>query len=125
MSKKFQDTEEGKKQETLFDNMDNFDWWKKEWKDMPEFIMKDLSSEHSVIVHFESTKDRDEFAELVGQNIYSTTKSIWYPKVKVERFMNKRYIDEKKLSECCGSEMLPYETPICSSCKDHCDTEEE
>lgn len=96
MSKKFQDTEEGKKQETLFNDMDNFEWWKKEWKNMPEFVMKDLSSEHSVIVHFESTEDRDRFARLVGQNIYSTTKSIWYPKVKIERFMDKRYIDEEE-----------------------------
>ena len=96
MSKKFQDTEEGKKQETLFDDMDNFDWWKKEWKDMPEFEMQDLKSEYSIIVHFENKKDLKEFGELIGQNIYTTTKSIWYPKLKIARYMNKRYIDEEE-----------------------------
>lgn len=114
-----------KEQPSLFGDLDEFDWWKKEWKDMPEFKMKDLTSEHSIIVHFENEKDLKDFAELVDQNIYTTTKSIWYPKLKIERFMNKRYIDEKKLSQCCGSEILPYETPVCSSCKDHCDIEEE
>ena len=83
-------------QETIFEDMDNFDWWKKEWKNMPEFKMQDLTSEHSVIVHFENASDRDEFAKLVKQNIYSTTKSIWYPKIKIERFMNKRYVDEEE-----------------------------
>ena len=71
-------------------------FWKDEWQDMPEFKMKDLTSEHSIIVHFENEKDLRDFAELVDQNIYTTTKSIWYPKLKIERFMNKRYIDEEE-----------------------------
>jgi len=82
------------KQSTLFGNLDEYDWWKKEWKDMPEFKMEDLTSEHSVIVHFENQEDMKEFAELIQQDIYTTTKSIWFPKLKIERFMNKRYIDE-------------------------------
>ena len=38
----------------------------------------------------------DDFAELIGQNIYTTTKSIWHPKLEITRFMNKRYIDEEE-----------------------------
>ena len=32
-----------KEQPSLFGNLDEFDWWMKEWKDMPEFKMKDLT----------------------------------------------------------------------------------
>lgn len=95
-NKKFQYTEEGKKQETIFENIEDFDWWVKEWKDMPEFHMEDIRSEHSVIVHFETKSDRDKFARLLNQKITSSTKSLWYPKIKIERFMNKRYIDEEE-----------------------------
>ena len=112
-----------KKEEPTLFNKDEFSFWKKEWKNMPEFEMEDLTSEFKIIVHFENRKNMQEFSKLIGQEIHSTTKSIWYPELKVSHFMNKRYIDEKKLSECCGSEILPYETPVCSSCKDHCDTE--
>ena len=38
----------------------------------------------------------EKFAELVGQNITPSTKSIWYPEVQITRFMNKRYIDEEE-----------------------------
>ena len=43
MSKKFQDTEEGKKQKTLFDDMDNFDWWKKEWKNIIVSTLQEIN----------------------------------------------------------------------------------
>ena len=85
-----------KNQPSLFGDLDEFDWWKKEWKNMPEFKMQDLTSEHSIIVHFENEKDLKEFGELIGQDIYTTTKSIWHPKLKIARYMNKRYIDEEE-----------------------------
>lgn len=94
-NKKFEDTEAGKKQASLF-KKDDYEWWKPHWKDMPEFKMEDIRAEQSVIVHFETIKDRDDFAELVNQKITSSTKSLWYPKIKIERFMNKRYIDEEE-----------------------------
>lgn len=94
-NKRFESTEEGKRQETLFEK-DDYEWWKQHWKNMPEFHMEDIRSEQSVIVHFETKKDRDDFARLLNQKITSSTKSIWYPKIKIERFMNKRYIDEEE-----------------------------
>jgi len=84
------------KQESLFGDLGQFESWRKEWKNMPEFEMEDLTSEQKIIVHFENLEDRDAFAELVGQQILSTTKSIWYPKMNPTRFMNKRYIDEEE-----------------------------
>ena len=83
-------------QETIFDDMDNLDWWKKEWKNMPEFKMQDLTSKHSVIVHFENEEHLRDFSQLIGQKVFTTTKSIWHPKLKIARYMNKRYIDEEE-----------------------------
>ena len=85
-----------KETETLFGDLDQFDGWRKEWQDMPEFNMEDLKPIQTVYVHFETIQDRDDFAELIGQNIYTTTKSIWHPKLEITRFMNKRYIDEEE-----------------------------
>lgn len=30
-----------------------------------------------------------------------------------------------KVSDCCGAELIEIETPICSSCKEHCEEAEE
>jgi len=68
--------------------------WKKEWKDMPEFVQEDQTSGKSIIVHFKNRKDMDEFAELIDQNLTAKTKSIWYPKVKNEDLINLQYVDE-------------------------------
>ena len=81
---------------SLFGDLSQFDSWRKEWKDMPEFKMKNLKPFQSINVHFESEKDRDEFARIVGQEIRTTTKSIWHPKLQIAHFMDKRYIDEEE-----------------------------
>jgi len=60
--------------------------WKKEWQDMPEFEMEDLS-------HFRNQEDIDKFAELIGQKI-TKAPSIWYPEWKKRRYADKRYVDE-------------------------------
>jgi hypothetical protein len=67
--------------------------WKKEWEDMPEFKMKDLSSFRKIVVHFRSQKDIDEFAKLIGQKI-TKAPSLWYPEWEKRRYANKQYIDE-------------------------------
>mgnify|MGYP003149011911 FL=1 len=85
---------EKKEQENLFDNFNELDWWKKEWKDMPEFKMEDLSPEQSIIVHFETLEDRNNFSKLLGQTITTETKSIYYPKLQITRYVDKKYIDE-------------------------------
>lgn len=85
-----------KEQESLFGNLEQFESWRNEWKDMPEFEMQDLTAEFTLKINFESHEDVAKFAKLVGQNITPSTKSIWYPEVQITRFMNKRYIDEEE-----------------------------
>ena len=83
-------------QESLFGDLEQFESWRKEWKDMPEFKMEDLTAEFSIKVNFETIEDVKRFSRLVRQTINSTTKSIWFPEVRITRFMNKRYIDEEE-----------------------------
>lgn len=68
--------------------------WRDEWQDMPEFEHEDLTPYRTVYVHFESEEDIQSFAKLVDQKVFDTTKFIWYPKVKIWRYMDKRYVDE-------------------------------
>ena len=67
--------------------------WKKEWEDMPEFEMEDLSSFRKIVVHFRNQEDIDKFAELIGQKI-TKAPSLWYPEWEKRRYADKRYVDE-------------------------------
>ena len=67
--------------------------WKKEWEDMPEFEMEDLTSFRKIVVHFRNQEDIDKFAELIGQKI-TKAPSIWYPEWKKRSYADKRYVDE-------------------------------
>ena len=80
-------------QESLFD-IEEYNKWKEEWKDMPEFEHEDLTPIKSIIVHFETLEDMREFAKLVDQKITPKTQSLWYPEAKINRYANKRYTDE-------------------------------
>ena len=73
--------------------MKNNEEWKKEWQDMPEFEMEDLSSFRKIVVHFRNQEDIDKFAELIGQKI-TKAPSLWYPEWKKRRYADKRYVDE-------------------------------
>ena len=85
---------EDKKKLSLFD-MDELQAWKKEWKDMPEFIQKDLTPIKSIVVHFESLEMMREFAELIKQKITPKTQSLWFPEAEIGRYANKRFIDDE------------------------------
>jgi len=80
-------------QATLFD-LDELQEYKKEWRDMPEFIQDDLTSEFEIIVHFKNREDMAAFSELVGQTITGLTRSLWYPKAEIGHYANKLFIDE-------------------------------
>lgn len=80
-----------KNQILLFEELED---WQKEWQGMPEFVQEDLQSYKSVIVHFKTQKDMLDFCELVKQRITSKTQSIWYPTAQIDRYVDKRYIDE-------------------------------
>jgi len=71
----------------------------KEWQDMPEFKHKDLEPKFQLIVSFKNKEDRDKFAELIGQKITNKTQSLWYPKAKIKKYINKRYISKKHKDE--------------------------
>jgi hypothetical protein len=80
-----------KKQSLLIDTDRD---WVKDWKGMPEYSQENLDSFSSIIVHFGSKEDRDDFAEVIDQKITSKTKSIWHPKLELRSVKNKRYVDK-------------------------------
>ena len=66
----------------------------KEWVGMPEFVQKEKEPYQKIILRFNNRKDVKRFAKLVGQKITPRTKSMWYPKIIIDRYMDKRYVDE-------------------------------
>lgn len=77
-------------QGALFDG----EWWDEHWKDMPEFVQKDLTPLKSIYVHFETEADMHEFSKLVGQKLTLNTRSIWYPEAEIGRMVDKLFVDE-------------------------------
>jgi hypothetical protein len=81
-------------QPNLFGDLDEFASWKEEWKGMPEFVQDDLKPHQRIIVSFETKKDVEDFAKLIGQKITYKTQSIWFPKKEKETSMIKIYQNE-------------------------------
>jgi hypothetical protein len=57
-----------------------------EWDGMPEYNQDNQMPFKQVIVSFNNEAALEDFAQLMGQNIVMTTRSVWYPaadKVKV------------------------------------------
>ena len=61
------------------------------WQGMPEFDNSDLSALQSIIVHFKTREDADEFSHAIGQIITEQTRSIWFPKAEIVTEKDKRY----------------------------------
>lgn len=53
--------------------------WRKEWKDMPEFVQDKQEPYAKIIFRFENEKDLQDFATLINQKLTKKTKSAWYP----------------------------------------------
>ena len=66
--------------DSLFGDLDDFTYWKPEWRDMPEFTQGITEPKKSLTVHFRDHKDMDEFAKMIDQRITPKTVSLWYPK---------------------------------------------
>ena len=78
---------------TLFDMKE---WWEDEWQDMPEFVQEDLSPFKTIFVQFANRQDMKEFEKLVNQTITFKTQSVWFPKATIDRYANKRYIEDSE-----------------------------
>jgi len=63
----------------------------KEWRGMPEFNQEDLTSSKTIIVHFKTPKDYEDFGNLVKQKITEKTRYIWFPKARIDRYADKEY----------------------------------
>jgi ParB/Sulfiredoxin domain len=62
-----------------------------EWAGMPEFKQDDKRIYKSVIVHFANQKAVDKFEKLLKIKIPAKNKFIWFPKMKIERYVDKEY----------------------------------
>lgn len=73
--------------------------WEKEWQGMPEFIQDDLIPFKTISIYFKDELSVKIFSKLVGQiitkDIGKSIRSIWYPKVLVDSWSKRRYIDKK------------------------------
>jgi hypothetical protein len=65
--------------------------WEKRWIGMPDFKMENLQSWQSIQVHFANLTDLENFSKLVGQTITHRTRSIWYPKARIDRYADKSW----------------------------------
>ena len=79
---------------TLFDDFENS--WQKEWKEMPEFNQKDLTSDRKIVIHFRNKDDVKKFAELINQKITPKQSSLWFPYMPKIKYAHVRYIDNEK-----------------------------
>lgn len=79
-------------QESLFESEPD---WQNEWVEMPEYNNLNLQPFRTLIVHFESEKDCVDFEKTIGQRLTSETKSIWFPELTIEKYMDKRYSQNK------------------------------
>lgn len=77
----------------LFDT-DEFNKWKEEWVNMPEFLQGEQKPYKEIIIRFPSEEDLNAFAELIKQKLTLKTKSIWYPPIVRGVNANKRWVDE-------------------------------
>ena len=78
---------------TLFDEADVHEIWR-EWGGMPTFDQRDLQPWASVMVNFRNPDDLKAFQRLLQQNFpWPSSRSIWYPKLEITRFIDKRYRD--------------------------------
>ena len=68
--------------------------WMKHWKGMPEFEQEDNPPYKKIIVSFRNKEDYDEFSKTIDQKLTEKTKSIWYPKLEIDKNSLKRWIEE-------------------------------
>jgi len=63
-----------------------------EWSGMPEFEQEDKSYFQDVVLHFVDQAAVDKFASILGVKITKNTRSLTYPKLEIESYVDKRYV---------------------------------
>lgn len=65
------------------------------WEGMPEFDQEDKTAYRSITVHFHNEDAIKDFEEKLELSLPKKAKYIWLPEMIIERFADKKYIDEK------------------------------
>tara|TARA_Y100000310_G_scaffold159460_1_gene159022 strand:+ start:2389 stop:2643 length:255 start_codon:yes stop_codon:yes gene_type:complete len=81
-------------QKMMFDNMDDFEEIRREWKGMPEFLQEDWEPNQKITISFREYDDVRKFGALIGQTVTPKTNSLWFPKPNVIAPKNLIYTDE-------------------------------
>ncbi len=63
----------------------------REWEGMPEFRNENKQAFRSIIIHFADQESVEKFAKLLKQEVTPKTRFLWFPKLVIERFADKRY----------------------------------
>lgn len=79
----------------LFEDQDDFFSCQKEWQDMPEYAMEDLTPFRSIKVSFRNEEDVKKFEELMQQVITPKQKTIWFPFLETRKRSHLRYVDDE------------------------------
>lgn len=69
---------------------------KEEWKNMPEYKFTERKPMRTIKINIEKVEDLEEFEKLIGQKIYPTRNTYWYPERHDSLFSNLVYVDEEK-----------------------------
>lgn len=64
------------------------------WKGMPEFTEKALAPYQKVVVNLVDEAAALKFFKLLGRTYTKKTRSIWFPEVEEDKYMDKRYYDK-------------------------------
>lgn len=75
-------------EKSLKDEKDKAD---EHWNGMPEFDQKDKTAHRTMIVHFESDQDCEDFFNTIGQKFTEKTKSVWFPEQERMDTESRRY----------------------------------
>lgn len=78
----------------LFEQQEDFFSCEKEWQDMPEYVMEDLTPFRVINVRFRNEEDVKKFEELMQQTITPKQKTIWFPYAEHRKRAHLRYVDE-------------------------------
>jgi len=68
-----------------------------EWEGMPEFEQNDETGARTVIVHFKTHEDVDDFMILLNQEFSKDARAIWHPKAEILHAAKLRFAAESEV----------------------------